>query len=312
MLLDSEEKAKLLRLLGEDVESKNTDLAVFMASMGLEDGEVPEPGDHIGMPQELIEVAAALSVRTDKGSVLDQLKGAMASIASVSSEVESSLREIGELLAEDRSKEEELAAALQVGGGEGRQQNLVEEVERECKKYLEAHKMASDSNAILHSAIKLHLDNLAVLTLPLDELQTRIPSLADLDEKGEANIAEVGTETPVGAAVHHSLNCPLEPIVCPSLQICFHFIRPWVGFQLKKMLRKVDEMKTQREMLVEQLRQEVMDDDITKKLVVHKDKELSEIFELEIQKHTKSLKVIHQNLAAQDNILDALTDVNAK
>jgi hypothetical protein len=51
--------------------------------------------------------------------------------------------------------------------------------------------MASESNATLHNAMRLHIDNLRLLAKPLDQLQKEIPSLADLDEGSEANIAEV-------------------------------------------------------------------------------------------------------------------------
>ena len=56
----------------------------------------------------------------------------------------------------------------------------MEEIDRECTKYEEAHKMASESNATLHNAMKLHLDNLKVLSMPLEDLKKEIPSLADL------------------------------------------------------------------------------------------------------------------------------------
>jgi hypothetical protein len=51
--------------------------------------------------------------------------------------------------------------------------------------------MASESNATLHNAMRLHIDNLRLLAKPLDELQKEIPSMADLDDASEANIAEV-------------------------------------------------------------------------------------------------------------------------
>ena len=35
------------------------------------------------------------------------------------------------------------------------------------------------------------MDNLALLRKPLDELQREIPSMADLDDESETNIAEV-------------------------------------------------------------------------------------------------------------------------
>ena len=51
--------------------------------------------------------------------------------------------------------------------------------------------MASDSNATLHKAIQLHLSNLKMLSLPLNELQTLIPSMADIDEESEESITLV-------------------------------------------------------------------------------------------------------------------------
>ena len=57
--LYSEEKAKLLRDLGDKVESKDETLQQFLISMNLD--QVPNPGDHIALPQELIECAAELS-----------------------------------------------------------------------------------------------------------------------------------------------------------------------------------------------------------------------------------------------------------
>lgn len=51
------------------------------------------------------------------------------------------------------------------------------ELSREANKYLEAHNKANESNQTLHKAMSLHLSNLKILCLPLDELQKHIPSL---------------------------------------------------------------------------------------------------------------------------------------
>ena len=105
--LYSEEKAKLLRSIGDEIESKDNELAIFMSSMSLdEDGVVPKPDDQIALPQELIEVAASLSVKGED-SVIGHLKSAMARIAAVSAEVETSLKEIRQYLREDAEQEEE-------------------------------------------------------------------------------------------------------------------------------------------------------------------------------------------------------------
>ena len=63
-------------------------------------------------------------------------------------------------------------------------------------------------------------------------------------------------------------------------------------------------------MLAEKFRQEVMEDDITKKLVVHEGKEMAEIFDIELQKHEATRKLVKQNMAAQKNILQAMTEVS--
>lgn len=62
--LYSEEKAKVLRDIGSKVELKDETLEQFLVSMNLE--QVPNPGDHIALPQELIECAAELSGVQDK------------------------------------------------------------------------------------------------------------------------------------------------------------------------------------------------------------------------------------------------------
>ena len=71
-------------------------------------------------------------------------------------------------------------------------------------------------------------------------------------------------------------------------------------------------MKDQRGMLAEKFRQEVMEDDITKKLVVHEGKEMAEIFDIELQKHEATRKLVKQNMAAQKNILQAMTEVSTE
>ena len=80
---------------------------------------------------------------------------------------------------------------MAIVGGKKRPTTVVDEIRRELNKYEDAHKMASESNATLHNAMKLHMDNLKLLALPLDQLKKEIPSLMDMDEESEASIAEV-------------------------------------------------------------------------------------------------------------------------
>ena len=71
-------------------------------------------------------------------------------------------------------------------------------------------------------------------------------------------------------------------------------------------------MKTQRSSFMEVLRDRILNDDITKKLVLHKNKEMPEIFKSELTKHEDTVKIIEQNLKAQENIVRAMTEINAK
>ena len=82
--------------------------------------------------------------------------------------------------------------------------------------------------------------------------------------------------------------------------------------EFQRLIKKVDEMKKQRETLIDKVRVEILNDDITKKLVLHKDKELPEIFAEELKKHDAYKGYIEQNLNAQINIIKAITEVNAK
>lgn len=51
------------------------------------------------------------------------------------------------------------------------------ELRREAGKYAEAHQKANESNQNLHRAMTLHMNNLKLLSLPLDELRQHIPTL---------------------------------------------------------------------------------------------------------------------------------------
>ena len=82
--------------------------------------------------------------------------------------------------------------------------------------------------------------------------------------------------------------------------------------QLRRILSKVDEMKSQRVFLVKKLRESVLADDITKKLMIQdeeserrrgKGSKLETVCGEEIAKYDGQTKVIRQNLLAQENIL---------
>ncbi|XP_014669831.1 PREDICTED: tyrosine-protein phosphatase non-receptor type 23-like, partial [Priapulus caudatus] len=83
--------------------------------------------------------------------------------------------------------------------------------------------------------------------------------------------------------------------------------------EIWRLLGKVEEMKEQRDKFEHELREQVQNDDITKALVTMKDADsLEEFFEEQLTKYVKPSDLIQRNLAAQENILRALTDANAK
>ena len=78
------------------------------------------------LPQELIEVAAKLSVsseneRSGRGTTASKLAEAMERIASVSTDVEASIKEIKHCLEDDKQQEEEYAAIVGQGEAKGSQ-----------------------------------------------------------------------------------------------------------------------------------------------------------------------------------------------
>ncbi|XP_030052532.1 tyrosine-protein phosphatase non-receptor type 23 [Microcaecilia unicolor] len=81
---------------------------------------------------------------------------------------------------------------------------------------------------------------------------------------------------------------------------------------LKRILYKVQEMKEQRLSLEQQLRDTIQKDDITTSLVTTDRSEMKKVFVEELKKYDQVKVYIDQNLAAQENILKALTDANVK
>ncbi|XP_074938115.1 tyrosine-protein phosphatase non-receptor type 23 isoform X2 [Phalacrocorax aristotelis] len=81
---------------------------------------------------------------------------------------------------------------------------------------------------------------------------------------------------------------------------------------LKRILGKVQEMKDQRTSLEQQLREMIQKDDITTSLVTTDRSEMKKLFEEQLKKYDQIKVYLDQNLAAQENVLKALTDANVK
>lgn len=166
--LYSEKKAQMLRQIGELVENKDQSLAEFMSSMQLD--LLTKMNQATGIPQELIDRAAALSA---KPTATQDLVDIMGKLSNIYQEVESNLNEIDGLL----KQEEEAEKGYQELMGKRPPSIIATDLAREATKYKEAQTKANDSNQTLHRAMMAHVANLKILQQPLRQLQQQLPSV---------------------------------------------------------------------------------------------------------------------------------------
>ncbi|KAF7268015.1 hypothetical protein GWI33_018816 [Rhynchophorus ferrugineus] len=176
--LYSERKAQLLRSMGEQVEIKDQALVEFMSSMQLD--LLTKMHQATGIPQELIDRAAALSA---KPNAIQDLIDSMGKLSSIYHDVESNLNEIEALLKEEEDNEKSYQEIM------GKRPNIITtDLAREASKYKEAHMKANDSNLTLKKAMMTHMENLKILQTPIRELQQRLPSVEMPDTNIDHNI----------------------------------------------------------------------------------------------------------------------------
>ncbi|XP_078702599.1 tyrosine-protein phosphatase non-receptor type 23-like [Branchiostoma floridae x Branchiostoma belcheri] len=259
----SEEKAKLLRQVVAEIELKDEQLHQYLDSLDL--SQLLETPESTRLPQSLLEKCAAMSVRQD---TMKTLSGSMQVLSSVRLDVEAGLREVEQLVEDERVKEKDFQDAY----GARSASIICSDIARELDKYKEAHSKASQTSTDLRTSMNTHVSNLKLLSGPLEVLQAALPSQNIMD-------------APVDESVRKNL---------------------------KMLKEKVEEMQQQRKMLEDQLREQIQNDDITQVLVTRDQGNLEELFKQELRKYDQVIAYIHQNLAAQDNILKALTEVNAK
>ncbi|XP_072317471.1 tyrosine-protein phosphatase non-receptor type 23 [Eucyclogobius newberryi] len=269
--LYSEEKAKLLRDVMVKIDSKNETLEQFMDSLGLELDSVDNLDMYSHIPPVLMEKCAALSVRPDTVKSLVQ---SMQVLSGVFTDVESSLKEIRDVLEADelgeRVVQEAMGANVLAELHPTAQAQALAEICRDLEKYMEAHDKASFTNTELHRAMNLHINNLRLLGGSLESLREALPS----PQLSEEEVAGLQT--------------------------------------MKRILGKVQEMRDQRSSFEKQLRDLIQQDDITSTLVTTERAEMKRVFEEQLKKYEQLKVYIDQNLAAQENILKALTEANVQ
>lgn len=282
--LYSEEKAKILRSVGAKIEEKDQQLNTYLASLKLEHMSLWDPDvqttewERLPLPDDLIERCAALNA---KQHIIQELVDIMGKLSDTSQDVEKVLKEIKKLLLDEELKEKQYQDTV----GKRPPSIVATDLTREAKKYEEAHSKASESNHALHKAITMHVKNLNILGQPLADLVSHIPSPS-------AYLSEQNTEKSHSAIELERMHTK----------------------ELKRILNKVDEMRRQRNDLHAKLRDSIAQDDLTRLLVTATSDSgpLDRLFADQLSKHQALVNLIEQNLAAQDNILAALTDAYAQ
>ncbi|XP_050334866.1 tyrosine-protein phosphatase non-receptor type 23 [Bactrocera neohumeralis] len=169
--LYSEEKAKLLRKFGSSIEEKDAELASFMSSLNLDNLNINEEKAN-KIPQGIIDRCAELNANK---TAIPDLISAMSQLAEICTDVESNLKEISTILAEEENQENEFQKLI---GVQRTPNPHITELTREFQKYTEAHARAGESNDTLRNAMELHVNNLKILSRPLNEIQQSVPKLS--------------------------------------------------------------------------------------------------------------------------------------
>ncbi|XP_056142131.1 tyrosine-protein phosphatase non-receptor type 23 [Lampris incognitus] len=152
--------------------------------------------------------------------------------------------------------------------------------------------------------------------------QAQAPALAeirrDLEKYMEAHEKASFTNTELHRAMNlhisnlRLLGGPLDSLreALPRPQLAEEEV---AGLQcMKRILGKVQEMREQRSSLEKQLRDLIHQDDITSALVTTDRADMKRLFEEQLKKYEQVKVYIDQNLAAQENILKALTEANVQ
>ncbi|NXT29925.1 PTN23 phosphatase, partial [Syrrhaptes paradoxus] len=272
--LYSEEKAKLLRDVMAKIEAKNEVLDQFMDSMQLD----PETVDNLDMyshiPPVLMEKCAALSVRPD---TVKNLVQSMQVLSGVFTDVEASLKEIRDLLEEDEAQERKLQELL--------------------------GKVPSPQGS----------PPLPPPPSPgLAEVSKECSKYLELHEKASFTNTELHKAMNLHIGNLRLLSGPLEQVRATLPSPTLTEDDKQVLQNLKRILGKVQEMRDQRTSLEQQLREMIQKDDITTSLVTTDRSEMKKLFEEQLKKYDQIKVYLEQNLAAQENVLKALTDANVK
>ncbi|XP_028392948.1 tyrosine-protein phosphatase non-receptor type 23-like [Dendronephthya gigantea] len=152
------------------------------------------------------------------------------------------------------------------------EEDKLKEYLEEIDSYQQKHLAAKKTNDELEKAFEAHRNNLELMIGPEQALQGIFPSQNILD----------------------------SPIEDDAVQ------------RIRDLLAKVEKMKTQRAEFMNKLRDQVNKDDITHLIATRDGGDLEDLFKEELKKHNESCELLQCNLDAQEKIMKALTEANAK
>ena len=193
---------------------------------------------------------------------------------SIAEQTERAIEEAKAALAEEEAREEEDGGGGRMPAGHRRPPSLIlVELRKELAKHEETHQKAVESNRSLWENFDQHKDDITVMTSSsAAKIASILPSLKTLPVD-EATIAE-----------------------------------------MERLFDKVEEMRSQRESLEERLLKEMdaADGQVLKLVLATPKSEIEAVFERELRKYDQTVELLRANMAAQENILRALTAANAR
>ncbi|XP_058037791.1 tyrosine-protein phosphatase non-receptor type 23 isoform X1 [Ahaetulla prasina] len=270
--LYSEEKAKLLRDVMAKIDTKNETLEQFMDSLQLD----PETVDNLDMydhiPPVLMEKCAALSVRPE---TVKNLVQSMQVLSGVFTDVEASLKDIKDLLEEDEVEEQKLRETL-------------------------------------GKAPPPSPDPLVPSASGVAEVAKEWAKYLEVHQKASFTNTELHKAMNLHITNLRLLSGPLEGVKAALPAPSLSEDDQQAIQNVKRLLAKVQEMRDQRVSLEHQLREMIQKDDLTTSLVTTDQSEMKKLFAEQLKKYDQIKVYLEQNLAAQENILKALTEANVK
>ena len=275
----SEEKAKILRQFGQQVDEKNQQLEQFLTALQINKLHL-DNFDYLKLPKQLLECCASLSVNPKLAK--EEIPKAVRDLEDAAFKVKNELEQIEKMVEEEEKEhrtEQKKDFSSSSDDDDDDEHNQNEQNSRKVKirrisdKYtsmLKSYQDAIDSNLALTDAFGSISKNLEILLLPLTELTEKLPIVEEVEDVGAKE-------------------------------------------KLVSLLGKVDEMRSQRLELFSRLQKALHDDDLTKS-IAGKQNEIEkpeEFFSEQLKKHESLVSYLQQNLTAQENILRALAEANA-